>query len=140
MQLINRDTDYAIRALDYIACRKNGAASVSEISKRLRIPYPFLRKILQRLHKEGMLKSYEGRAGGFVLRVPIDKILLLDLIKIFQGPVRLADCLFNRKTCPDTKYCILKKKIERIEHLVSAELETVTVASLHHGSRRLRKQ
>lgn len=130
MKLINRDTDYAMRALRYIVRHKNKLVSVSEIAKALKIPHAFLRKILQILQKEGILNSIEGRNGGFNLAVPAEKILLVDLIKIFQGPVQLADCLFKKMICPDAQRCLLKKKMDRLEHLVIAELKSITIASL----------
>ena len=130
MKLINKDTDYAIRALDCIARKDNEVVSVSEIAPELGIPKPFLRKILQILQKEGKLKSYEGRNGGFTLAVPIDQIFLVDLIEIFQGPLKLTDCLFKKRICPDANCCLLKKKIEHIESLVADELKAVTIASV----------
>lgn len=130
MKLINRDTDNAIRAINYIAHSRNRIVSVSEIAKKLRIPRPFLRKILQILQKKGMLKSYEGRGGGFRLAVSADKIFVVDLIKIFHGPVKLSDCIFKKRICPDIKHCILKSKIEHIEHIVMKELKALTIASL----------
>lgn len=130
MRLINRNTDYAIRALNYIAGKKGRIVSVSEIARKLKIPHAFLRKILQILQKKGLLRSFEGKNGGFALARSKDKILLVDLIKIFQGSVKFADCLFKKRICSDVRHCLLKKKIERIEHLVDAELKTVTMASL----------
>ncbi|MCX5702041.1 MAG: hypothetical protein NTW64_03570 [Candidatus Omnitrophica bacterium] len=44
MKLITRDTDYAIRALCYIAKNKNEIISVRELVTKLKIPRPFLRK------------------------------------------------------------------------------------------------
>ena len=129
MKLINRDTDYAIRALSYIAQRKSKIISVSEIARELRIPRAFLRKILQILHKKGLLKSYEGRDGGFKLAVPAEKIILVNLIKIFQGPVKLVDCLFKKQICPDVRRCMLRDKIRYIEKLVASELKSITLAS-----------
>ena len=132
MRLVNRDTDYAIRAINYIAHSENKIISVSEIAKELEIPRPFLRKVLQRLNKKEVLNSYEGRGGGFSLTVPIDKIFLVDLINIFQGPVKLIECLFTKGTCPDARYCVLRGKIERIEDFVIKELKTLTVADLSY--------
>ena len=56
MKLITRDTDYAIRALCFIARFKKKIVSVSELVKVLKIPRPFLRKILQTLNKKRILK------------------------------------------------------------------------------------
>jgi Rrf2 family protein len=130
MKLITRDTDYAIRALCYIAKNINEIISVRELVTKLKIPRPFLRKILQILNKKKLLKSSKGLGGGFVLSVPADKIFLLDLIKVFQGQFKLSECLFKKEVCPHTKICALRRKIDKIEKYVLKELKSVSIAYL----------
>jgi Rrf2 family protein len=89
-----------------------------------------LRKILQILNKKGILKSYKGLGGGFLLARPRHKIFLLDLIEIFQGPLKLNECIFKKMVCPNTKRCVLKKKIDDIERYVISQLGSITIASL----------
>ncbi|MFA5271258.1 MAG: Rrf2 family transcriptional regulator [Candidatus Omnitrophota bacterium] len=130
MKLITRDTDYALRAICFIAKNKNKKVSVSRLVKELKIPRPFLRKILQVLNKKNILISHKGIGGGFVLANSAKKITLTDLIKIFQGPVHLNECLFKKRKCPNTETCPLRKKIKDIEKYVVKELNSVTLASL----------
>ena len=130
MKLITRDTDYAVRALCFIARRREGLVSVSELVRASRIPRPFLRKILQVLNKKGILSSYKGRGGGFTLALTPKRIFLLDLIKIFQGPLIINQCLFKKAPCPDIRTCKLRKKIDSIQKYAISELKDVTLASL----------
>ena len=130
MKLIKRDTDYAIRALCYIAQSKDDVISVSRLVEHLNIPRPFLRKILQRLNKKGLLISYKGKGGGFSLGRKAGKIFLADLICIFQGTLKINECFLRKKTCPDTKSCPLKKKIDSIEKYVILELKKTTIGTL----------
>lgn len=130
MKLITRDTDYAIRALMYIACSKDAIVSVAEIEKKLKLPRPFLRKILQILQKKGILKSIKGNKGGFLLAVPAKKIFLADLMKIFQGRITLTECFLKKKVCPNIKRCSMRHKIKNMEKIVVSELKKITIASL----------
>lgn len=130
MKFINRDTDYAVRALSYIASCKNKIVTTSELVKELHIPQPFLRKILQILNKNRILSSSKGRGGGFILAQHADKILLADLIRVFQGPLKLNKCIFKKRICPDKSVCMLKQKIGAIERNVISELESISIASL----------
>ena len=132
MKLINRDTEYSIQGLRYIDSRKNKIITVSELVKELRIPRPFLRKILQALNRNRILKSYKGQRGGFTLLLKPNEIFLADLIRTFQGPSEFNECLFLRKNCPDTNRCILKRKIDSIKQRVAAELKSITLESLLH--------
>lgn len=133
MRLINRDTDYAVKALIFFAGNGGRIATVSGIAKELNIPNPFLRKILQILNRKGLLKSFKGKGGGFILAKPPEEIFLIDLIRIFHGEVRLNECVFNREICPDIRTCVLKKKIAGIERRVIKELKGINIASLIGG-------
>jgi Rrf2 family protein len=130
MKLITRDTDYALRAICAIAKGKKEVVSVSQLVRQLRMPRPFLRKLLQRLNKEGILTSYKGQGGGFMLARPARKIYLIDLINIFHGQFQLNECLFKKTNCPQTRTCALRKRIGLIEQHVISELKKITIASL----------
>jgi Rrf2 family protein len=130
MKLITRDTDYAIRALCFIAKDKKGIVSVTSLVKALGIPGPFLRKLLQTLSKKAILISVKGNSGGFALAKKPDKIFLLNLIKIFQGPFILNECNLKKHLCPNTKKCVLRKKIKEIEKYVLKELGGISIGSL----------
>ena len=51
MKLLNRDTDYAVRALLRVAGSGDAAGKtpVSRLAQELNVPYPFLRKVVRRL-------------------------------------------------------------------------------------------
>lgn len=132
MKLITRDTDYGLRALCMIALKKEKVVSVSELLRKLPIPRPFMRKILQMLQKAKVLRSYKGKGGGFSLAKSARRIYLLDLMRIFQGPLTLNECFLNKKACPDIAKCPLRKKLDTIERRVFLELKGITVASLLH--------
>ena len=130
MKLITRDTDYAIRALCFIAKKKGEIISATELVKKIRIPRPFLRKILQTLTRKGMLKSYKGKGGGFVIARKPEKIFITDLVRIFQGSVKLNMCMLRKSICPHIKTCAMKKKLDAIEKHVISELKATTIAFL----------
>jgi len=135
MKLVNRDTDYAVKALLHIARNGDRRTSVADLAGELEIPYPFLRKILQVLSGGGILTSSKGKGGGFELALPPEKIYLTDLINIFQGPVELAECVFKDSVCPDIKTCPLRKKILKLQKFVLSELGSITIASLMEEGR-----
>ena len=130
MKLITRDSDYAVRALSYIAKRKKKIVSVKELADNLKIPQPFLRKILQILNRKKILKSYKGIGGGFMLSDAPGKIFVTDIMRIFQGPIKFSEHLFKKNACPHVKTCALKKKLDCIEKKAISELESITIASL----------
>lgn len=132
MKLITKNTDYAVRVLCYIAQNKdkNKIISARGVVEELKMPRPFLRKILQILQKRGILNSFKGQGGGFSLAVSPKEIYLVDLIEIFQGPIKLNECILRKNICPDRDSCTLKFKIDKIERNVLSDLKSITIESL----------
>lgn len=136
-KLVTRNTDYAVRALCYMAAREKrkeeGVTSVTELVKELGMPRPFLRKILQKLNTAKLLISQKGKGGGFRLARPSKKIFITEIMEIFQGPFKLNDCMFKRKICPNRRACFLRKKLVAIEEYAVAQLKGVTIEEILNG-------
>ena len=133
MKLLSRNADYAVRALCYIAKEKKRTVSVTELVKALKIPKPFLRKILQKLNKSGILESHKGVGGGFMLARSPGSVNLVELIEAFQGPFHMNECFFKKEACPDKSSCPLRKKICAIESKVYKELRDINIDSILGG-------
>jgi len=132
MKLIARNTDYALRAICYIA-KQDKIVTVTELVRVLGVPRPFMRKILQLLNKKKILESYKGQAGGFKLRLLPKEIYIIQIIRIFQGQVGLNECFLKKDICPNKGKCILRKKIRTIENSVLRQLKEINIASLIEG-------
>jgi Rrf2 family protein len=129
MKLITRNTDYALRAICYISKNKN-IVTVDELVKRLGVPRPFMRKILQQLNKKRILVSSKGQGGGFKLKLLPGEIHIVKIMRIFQGPVGLNGCFLKKDICPNRGKCVLRKKLNSIEENVFKQLKEITIASL----------
>jgi Rrf2 family protein len=130
MKLLTKNTDYAVRALAKIAVRGGQAVSAAQIAKEEKIPYAYLRRILNILKDEKVLRSIEGKGGGFVLNKKPAEICLTGVIRIFQGEVNLTECMFRKKICHNRSTCVLRAKIKGIEKKVLDELKGITLASI----------
>ncbi|MDD2598914.1 MAG: Rrf2 family transcriptional regulator [Kiritimatiellae bacterium] len=130
MNLINRDTDYAVRALRFLAQRPGEILSVADLHAELGIPRAYLRGILQKLARAEILRSHRGQRGGFQLNRQPATIQLLDLMELFQGDVSLTQCMFHGEACPNRAVCPLRATIKEIEELVATKLRDITIASL----------
>lgn len=64
MLQIKRETDYAIRCIYYLAGKGDGLIMADEISREMKMPKSFVAKILQKLSKIDIVKSYVGVKGG----------------------------------------------------------------------------
>lgn len=118
---ITRETDYAIRCVYYLSGKKSGVTMVDEISKEMNIPKSFLAKILQRLGKVSLVKSYRGVRGGFMLARAPKEISLLEVIEAVQGPVAMNICAIDEALCERSSSCAIhpvwveiRKQVEQI--------------------------
>jgi Rrf2 family protein len=130
MKLLTKETDYAVRAIMHLAKRRDGFVSSRQIATAEKIPLQFLRRILQTLIREGVIESKEGISGGVRLKSRPKDIQLVDVIKVFQGNIQLADCMFQRRICSNSGKCVLRKRIQEIEELLIGQFENITIASL----------
>jgi Rrf2 family protein len=84
--IYSRSAEYAIRSCVYLARVPDGKfAMARNIAEEEKIPAHFLAKILQELTRKGLLRSNKGPSGGFSLRMPADKIRLLDVVETLDG-------------------------------------------------------
>lgn len=130
MRLISKYTDYAMRALMFMAKDEEQVFTASDLSRKLKISKPFLRMILQKLSKKNILTSYKGREGGFRLALPAEKIFVADLIKIFQEPVKFDNCFIRKNLCPNIKTCPMRKKLKDMGSYLKREFESISIKTL----------
>ncbi|MDP8247773.1 MAG: Rrf2 family transcriptional regulator [Candidatus Tritonobacter lacicola] len=131
---INRDTDYAVRALLCMAklSAKTGASiiPVKTIVKREKLPRVFLRRLLQELARKKILKSQKGKGGGFSFRKPPETISIDEVMTLFQGPMDLTNCVLGGKACPRRSYCKLRRRLKAMSENIRQELREITIAGL----------
>lgn len=94
---------------------------VDEVAQRMCSPKSFLAKILQKLAKANIVKSYRGVKGGFQLSRKPKEITILDVIEAIQGPVAMNVCALDKKLCKFSGTCSIhpiwvdaRKQVERL--------------------------
>jgi len=130
VNLLNRDTDYAVRALRYMAQHPGETVAVKDLHPELRVPRPYLRGVLQKLARHGLLRSFRGRGGGFRLSRRPAAIRLTEVIAIFQGELDLAHCVLHGRACLNRATCPLRRTVKAIESMAARRLRATTIASL----------
>jgi Rrf2 family transcriptional regulator, iron-sulfur cluster assembly transcription factor len=103
--MLSNTRKYAIRAVLYLAINEsdNTKIGIKRISEELKMPSPFLGKILQTLAKHKILFSTKGPHGGFSLGKKAEDIYLLDIVKIIDGLDFFNTCIIGVKVCEGDK-------------------------------------
>jgi Rrf2 family protein len=116
---ITRETDYAIRCVYYLKNKPDEVTMVDEIAREMLIPKSFLAKILQKLSRAKIVRSYRGVKGGFQLAREPENISIYDVIKAIEGPVAMNVCAVDKKKCSLSSKCAvhpiwveLRKEVE----------------------------
>ncbi len=105
MQL-TREADYGIRSVLYLSRQPFKKVSfVNEISEEYKIPRSFLAKILQKLVKAKIVRSYRGVKGGFSLARQSREITVLDVLEAIEGKMALNICVSDKRKCTFSKHC-----------------------------------
>ena len=131
MQLLSIEGDYGLRAIIYLSTQpREKITFVSEIAKDQLIPVNFLFKILRKLVRKGMVKSYRGPHGGYALAKEPSEITFLEVIEAIDGPLVLNRCLGSVPNCTLEPNCKMMGAWKRIQLHMKTELGQVTIADL----------
>jgi Rrf2 family protein len=104
--ILSRTTQYAIQALIYMATQPPGVAVLNRtIAEYLGSPPTYLAKILQELCRGNLLYSFRGKQGGFCLRERSDKIDLMQIAILIEGPGFTDNCVLGLKVCSEKTAC-----------------------------------
>jgi len=102
----------AIHSMVLIARAENGinAVKIAEISG---FSKNHISKVLQRLVKNGLLKSVRGPSGGFSLKQEADSITLLSIYEAIEGNLEITDCPMAHDIC-GFENCIMGNVVNKM--------------------------
>jgi len=130
--LITRASEYAILSL--ILLSKADSPQDSEtLSTKLAISKSFLAKVLQTLAKNGILKSYKGVNGGFVLAEEPEDISMLKVMSAVEGKApAVFDCSSSVNHCPSSRahICSIWPFLNKLQGKIDSFLDELTLADL----------
>ena len=141
MDVLRRNTDYALRAMVNLA-RHGGKELMTarQLASDGAFPYQIGCKILQKLHKGGLVESCMGQRGGFRLSREPSEITLMEIIKIFQGGIRLNRCLLDGEGCELQPECPISVRLESLQRYIDGYFGGITLAEILDGSKTVEKK
>jgi len=130
--VFNKETQYALRALVYIQAQNlNGLTpGIIEITNEIEAPQFFTAKILQRLAKNGFVRSQKGKNGGFSFDPAKAELTLMELIVSIEGDTLFCGCGFGLKQCDHNHPCPFHEKYAPIREAMAALVSEETIQNL----------
>ena len=131
MDMIRRNTDYALRLMMNLAGRFGKRAVSSRVlSEKEEVSYQLTCKLMQRLNAAGLVKSQMGPTGGFFLGKAPSEIKLAAIVEVIQGPVIVNRCLFGIDVCFRQPNCPISKKLAELQEYIERFFDDVTLDQL----------
>lgn len=128
---LTRKGEYAIRGIVYLAGKPaDKVCLLSEIAAAVDVPPTFLAKIFQQFSKIGLVKSFRGTGGGFLLGRAPENITLLEVVEAVEGPIIPNRCVVTPSDCERSGACSVHPVWKRVQGEVRSVLEGVTLKEL----------
>ncbi|MDB5724417.1 MAG: transcriptional regulator [Novosphingobium sp.] len=137
--MLSQQSRYALKALFFLAQQNSEKPlPAAEIAAASNVPRKFLEAILLDLKIAGIIHSTRGKAGGYTLVRPPEKITFGEVIRVTDGPLALIHCAsrrFYRKCldCPDEGACALRRIMIEARDQLAAVLDNRTLADAISG-------
>ena len=125
---ISDAANLAFHAMVFLAASSGRLVSNHEIATALNVSENHLSKVLQRLAKDGLVKSIRGPKGGFALEKPADQITLLDIFQAIDGPLVSSNCLLGNPLCNGN--CILGELLKTMNKQVEDYFSATKISEL----------
>jgi Rrf2 family protein len=134
MDVLRRNTDYALRLMINLSAKAEAnSVSTRTLAKEEHVSYQLACKLMQRLHRAGLVYSCMGPRGGFRLGRGRSRIALLEIIQAVQGPITLNRCLIRGNGCSRQDHCPVRAGLCRLQRRIDEYFGSITLADLTAG-------
>ena len=127
--MLSQTTEYAMRAVVYLADQSPTAQTSDQISTATKVPSHYLSKVLRHLSRAKLLTSQRGLGGGFILAIDPDVLTLLDVVNAVEPIARI-------QTCPlligahGVNLCPLHRRLDDAMAMVEESFRSATITEI----------
>jgi Rrf2 family protein len=109
--VISQTTEYALRAVVWLAANPEKPLTAQQIAEATRVPAGYLAKVLQGLSRAGLLHSQRGLGGGFTLAKSPDGLTMWEVVQAVDPLKRIDSCPLGFES-HGTSLCPLHKELD----------------------------
>lgn len=137
---ITQEADYALRIVSLLAV-SDAICGAAEIADRTGVPERFAHKILRKLLQGGVVRSYPGAKGGYILLRDPHELSMLDIIAQIDGPVEISKCADDDYICSRNgsckENCVYHQVFRQISADIAEKMRKLTIAALTDPSKEI---
>jgi FeS assembly SUF system regulator len=130
MLRISKMTDYAIMVMVELHASRGEVLSAHALAERSHLELPTVSKVLKLLVKTGLVDSYRGASGGYVLERNARDVSVAEIIAAIEGPIAMTECSVEEGLCAQEAICGLRGNWQRISVAVAKAMEGVSLAEM----------
>lgn len=129
---MNKQTDYGLLLLFQFVRPENRGKNLTAVglADATHLPVPIVGKVLKRLAKHGVLRSYRGPSGGYRLSRDPTRLSLAEIVGVLEGPLAITDCLDEENGCRREDVCPMRGKWEQINSAMFAVFAGISLEEL----------
>jgi Rrf2 family protein len=132
---LSNTAQYAIRILAYMAVKPGEVFSAGDIVKELKISDKYLKRLMTTLSKARIVRSIQGRNGGFVFQKLPENISLSEIINAVENIEKYQGCILGFSECSDENPCALHERWSKIKRDTNDLFFSVTLAQFVEQSK-----
>jgi len=135
--MLTNQSKYAIRAVLYLAVYTDETKKLGskEVAEMIKVPAPFLAKILQKLVKKDIISSTKGPRGGFYLTEKDQLNTMLDIVAVSEGVDMLKECFLGLPRCGDENPCAIHHMVAPFKQTMIEGMGDKTIAEFAQETR-----
>ncbi len=131
---ISSRAHYGLRMMTELAKSHGGPPlSLAEIARREHLPPAYLEQLVGPLRKAGLVAGTRGLHGGYRLRREPERVTVLEIVELMEGPVAPVECLaegYAPGTCVRETECLSRPLWGRLQQAVKQVLGGTTLRDL----------
>ncbi|MHB1157893.1 MAG: RrF2 family transcriptional regulator [Phycisphaerales bacterium] len=129
MKLLSDASEYALRAVVWLADHRDAPCTTQEIAAATKSSPGYLAKVLQQLGRAGILSAQRGLRGGFTLNREPDDISVLEVINAVDHMERIVTCPLGLKS-HGKRLCPLHRRIDQAMAQIEEAFAGATIADI----------
>jgi len=130
MLRISKLTDYATVILARLAAEPARRFTAAQIAAETHLAVPTVSKLLKQMHRQGLVLSTRGSAGGYLLARPPAEITAAQILDALDGPVALTECASAASQCVIERTCRVGHAWQRVNLAIRRSLQEITLLEL----------
>ena len=127
--MISRTTEYALRAVIYLAKAGSENTTAQRIAEATKVPEGYMSKVLNTLARAGIVNSQRGPSGGFTLTVLPADLTMLRVVESVEPLPRIKKCPLELEE-HSGELCPLHMVLAELVNGIETKLASTTIAQL----------